>query len=192
MDDENLDLNKVNDGSSDTKSSSDKNDSDDKGDGGEPTVPISRLREEIGKRKELEFKLQSKDKASSDADKGKEPELKKTVKDVLAEITSETKEREKLDEEQLQKELKDTHDIYGDFDNDKLLKIVEDYGVSDSDGNVKWDKAMELYKKLGGEVKLKPKAPVGNRTGNDGIQETFKTEGKSMWQILEEAKKEMQ
>lgn len=126
----------------------------------EPQVPLSRLREEVEKRRELEKQLGVQKPQII-------PDEEKRIRDTLSKIEREKAEKEKQDELQLRKELEDLHTIYGDFDETKLLKVVDRYGVLGEESKVDWHAAMELYEKIG-EVpseKPKPKTPTTKREG---------------------------
>ena len=95
------------------------------------------------------------------------PEEEKKVRETLSKIEKEKSEQTKQEEQQLRKELEDLHTIYGDFDEKKLLSIVDRYGVYGEDDNVNWYAAMELYEKVV-EVPVeepKPKTPSSKREG---------------------------
>lgn len=135
----------------------------------EPQVPLSRLREEVEKRKKLE----------AEVNKPKQQEVpveEQKVREILSKITSEKIEQEKQDALQLRKELDDLHVIYGDFDENQLQKIVDRYGCYDDENKVKWTAAMELYEKIGEvpEEAPKPKLPSQKRAG-DATQEVVTT-----------------
>ena len=165
----------------------------DRGQGGadkgkpEPSVPLSRLREEATKREKIEKEL---------ADlRGKNvPEEEKKLRDVLSKIRQEEKEAEEKAEKELTSKLDDLHKIHGEFNKDNLLKIIEDYGCYNQDGTVKWEKAMELYNRLGGNPNApapKKKMPTGDRTG-DGVKgKAYDVSKKSMFEIAEDAKREL-
>jgi len=95
------------------------------------------------------------------------PEDEKKVRDIFSKVEIEKKELEVQEEKQLRKELDDLHTIYGDFDEKKLLTIVDRYGVLGEGERVDWYAAMELYEKIA-EVPaepVKPKTPQLKREG---------------------------
>ncbi len=95
------------------------------------------------------------------------PEEEKKIRETLSKIEIEKVEETKQEEQQLRKELEDLHAIYGDFDEKKLLSLVDRYGVYDDKENVNWYAAMELYEKISEvpEGELKPKTPMSKREG---------------------------
>lgn len=95
------------------------------------------------------------------------PEDEKRVREVISKIEIEKAERTKQEEAQLRKELDDLHTIYGDYDEGKLMKIVDRYGVYDENDKVNWYSAMELYEKLG-EVPAEPPKPKTPQTKREG------------------------
>jgi len=95
------------------------------------------------------------------------PEDEKRVREILSKTEKEKEEQTKQEEQQLRKELDDLHTIYGDFDEKKLLSIVDRYGVYDEKDAVNWYSAMELYEKIA-EVPVEPpkaKTPQSKREG---------------------------
>ncbi len=95
------------------------------------------------------------------------PEDEKKIRETLSKVELEKQEKEKQEAQQLQKEIDDLHTIYGNFDEKKLLSIVDRYGVYNEKENVNWDAAMELYEKIS-EVPTeapKPKIPLSKREG---------------------------
>ena len=95
------------------------------------------------------------------------PEDEKKVREIFSKVELEKKEQDVQEEKQLRKELDDLHEIYGDFEEKKLLSIVDRYGVYDDKNEVNWYSAMELYEKIT-EVPVepvKPKIPSSKREG---------------------------
>ena len=95
------------------------------------------------------------------------PEDEKKVRETISKIEIEKEEKTKEEEQQLRKELDDLHEIYSDFDEKKLLSIVDRYGCYDDKDEVNWYAAMELYEKIEKvpEEAPKPKVPQGKREG---------------------------
>ena len=79
------------------------------------------------------------------------------------------------------------------------MKVAEHYGCYDRDDNVSWDRAMELYntpgiltKVAGGkEPPASRKIPSSQRTSDVPRKEPYDVKDKDMWEILEEAKREL-
>lgn len=95
------------------------------------------------------------------------PEDEKRVREILSKAEQEKIDQAKQEEQQLRRGLDDLHTIYGDFDEKKLLAIVDRYGVYDSEENVNWYGAMELYEKIAEVPSEPPKAriPQSKRQG---------------------------
>ncbi len=159
---------------------------DDKGGGKpEPQVPLSRLREEVAKRERLEKEL---------AGKTEVPEEERKIRDVFSKAQREEKEATEKAERAVDQKMDELQKIHGEFSRENLLKIIEDYGVYNEDGSVRWEKAMDLYNRLGGNPNAplpKKKMPTGNRTGDAFKKEPFDPSKKTMWEIAEEAKREL-
>jgi len=146
----------------------------------EPQVPLSRLREEATKRKEAEKRLQEA--------QGKDiPPEEEKVRTVLEKLEREKREKEIQQDKQLKEDLNGLHEIYGDFDDAKLLKIVDHYGTSN------WDRAIELYQKFGGVIppKANKKLPSSERTSDVGVKEPFDPAKTDFWKIAEDAKNQI-
>jgi len=89
---------------------------------------------------------------------------------------------------ELKSSLDKLHTIHGDFDDKKLLSIVDEYGVFNDDGNIKWEKGIELYKKLGNPVVKKP--DVGGRTQDKSLEaDKVEVKGKNMFDLIGEGLK---
>lgn len=149
----------------------------------EPKVPLSRLREEVTKRRDAEAKIKEVPPLTAEEEK---------IRSVLERVEADKKVQQEKEDIELKQEVNDLHGIYGEFDETKLLKIVDEFGVYKENGDINWDKAMVLYQKgiLDGEPVAK-KLPTSNRASETPQKEAYETKGKSMWQILEETKKEL-
>jgi len=151
----------------------------------EPQIPLSRLNKEIDKRRVVEAELQ-------ESKKGEVPEEEKKIREIIDKREQEKSVQKIEEDKQLKKELDETHEIYGEFDKDKLLKIVDRYGVHNDNGKIDWDKAMELYQKLDDVPTVpKKKTPSSQRTSDVPRKEPYDVSKKSMWEVLEDAKKEI-
>lgn len=121
------------------------------------------------------------------------PEEEKKIREIFEKTAKEKEEQKKTEDEKLQQDLSNLRTIFGDFNEEKLLKIVDRYGVYDGQGNVQWERAMELYQKLD-EIPTAPKKiiPSSQRTGDVPRKEPYDVKGKNLWDIAEESKKELQ
>jgi len=95
------------------------------------------------------------------------PEDEKKIRETISKLEIEKEEKAKEDEVQLRKDLEDLHTIYGDFDEKKLLSVVDRYGVYDEKDNVNWYAAMELYEKIG-ELPAEPVKPKTLQSKREG------------------------
>jgi hypothetical protein len=95
------------------------------------------------------------------------PEDEKKIRETISKLEIEKEEKAKQDEVQLRKDLEDLHTIYGDFDEKKLLSVVDRYGVYDEKESVNWYAAMELYEKIG-EVPAEPVKPKTLQSKREG------------------------
>jgi len=121
------------------------------------------------------------------------PEDEKKIRETISKMEIEKKGQTKQEEEQLRKELEDLHSIYGDFDEKKLLSLVDRYGVYDEEENVNWYAAMELYEKIT-EVPVeapKPKTPLSKREGAtpQAVETPPVVSGKSLPELVQEGLK---
>jgi len=91
-------------------------------------------------------------------------------------------------DEALKSSLDKLHTIHGDFDDKKLISIVDEYGIFTDDGSVKWEKAIELYKKLGNQVVKKP--DIGGRTQDKPLEaDKVEVRGKNHYDLITEGLK---
>ena len=96
------------------------------------------------------------------------PEEKKKIFEYMSEYEKQKVEDSKKEDEKLKSSLDKLHSIHGDFDDKKLISVVQEYGVFNEDGSVKWEKAIELYKKLGNQVVKK--SDIGSRTQDKPLE----------------------
>lgn len=163
----------------------------------EPKVPLSRLREERKKRKELEDKLrvQEQDKSKPKSqDRSSEDEaeayLRKLTEKVLDEREKVKAEIETKEDKAYKDMLDEFQDLDQDFDKKKFGKMVEKYKPKDEDA------AWQLWQDLKGkpsESKPKPKLPSGQKTTDDTKETKGLTkEEKKMpvWEVVSRALKE--
>lgn len=114
---------------------------------------------------------------------------KEKVFEYLSEYEKQKVEEAQKADNELKADLDKLHSIHGDFDDKKLLALVDEYGVYNDDGDIKWEKAVELYKKLGNSVVKKPTV-TGARTQDNPLEaEKVEVKGKGFHQIVEEGLK---
>ena len=156
----------------------------------EPQVPLSRLREVSDKVKNLEEEL-AKFKSASPTPQISEEEKK--LRETLEKVKLEEKEQGEQEEKQLRTELDELHTVHGEFDEKRLLEIVEEYGVYDENNNVKWDKAIELLDRLTQNPEYKPKInlPNGQRAATPpaSVAPPVEVKGKSLFELAQEGLK---
>jgi predicted RND superfamily exporter protein len=132
--------------------------------GVEQQVPLSRLREEIQKRKEVEAKLQALPQAG-------QPDKKTEVRQLLEQIEADKQREEREAKEKFNNELAELKKIDPSLDDDAFQNIVTKYGFAST------DKAFQFYQDLkkGQTPAIKPKLPVAPQTGDKVIEEEFDT-----------------
>jgi hypothetical protein len=155
----------------------------------EPTVPLSRFREVNDKVKTLEEKL-----AQVTPKEPVIPDDEQKMEQTLSKIEQRRIEQAKKEKEQLRKELDELHTIHGEFDEEKLLKVVDDYGVYDESGNVRnWEKALELLDRISQNPEYKPKINLpkgGDRGGKPPeVVPPVDVKGKSLFELAHEGLK---
>lgn len=122
------------------------------------------------------------------------PEDEKKFREVLSKVEIEKEQKTKEEEQQLRKDMDELHTIYGDFDEKKLLSIVDRYGVYDEEDKVNWYGAMELYEQLG-DVPAEPPKPKTPQSKREGANPQAEVEtppdvsGKSLHQLVGEGLK---
>jgi len=127
------------------------------------------------------------------------PEDEKKVRDILSRVEKERTEKERTEEEELDKEMDSLEGIYGPFNREKLLQVVDYFGVYDDEDNVKWDRAMELYntpgilEKLTGKGEAQVKIPLGKRESSQPmeVEKPIEVSGKSLHQLVQEGLKKL-
>ena len=113
------------------------------------------------------------------------PEDKKKVFEYLSEYEKQKIEDAKKADEELKANLDKLHSIHGDFDDKKFLSIVDEYGVFNDDGNIKWEKGIDLYRKLGNQITKKPE--IGARTQDKPLEaEKVEVRGKHIHELVAE------
>lgn len=154
----------------------------------EPQVPLSRLREVIDEVRDLKKKLEEK----APVPPASVPDDEKRILEVLSKREMEAKEQEERDDKELRKELDDLHLVHGEFDEDKLLNIIEEYGLYNEDNTVRFDKAIELLDRLNANPEYKPKVklPNGSRAINPPeVAPSVELKGKTLFELAQEGLK---
>ena len=138
--------------------------------------------EAIKLRKELDELKKSKETAVI-------PEDERRIREIVSKLKSEEEIQHKLEDEKLEKDLIDLETVYGKFSKEKLLQIVDRYGIYDEGGSTNWDKAMELYNKLD-EVPTAPikRIPIPTRENSQSVEVETKPEvsNKNFHQLVQE------
>ena len=151
----------------------------------EPKVPLSRLREEVDKRKKLETQLKtSGQEGQPPAQEGREQEKAK-LRETLAELEAEKEAEEKKSLEELNAKIGEFKVVDPTLDEKALLDIIEKYGVDA-------DKSFKIYNDLkAGQVPtIKPKLPTATKTSDEVKEELFQPEKtKSVWDAAQEGLK---
>ena len=119
------------------------------------------------------------------------PEDEKKIWEIIDKREQLAEQKQKEADEQLKRDLDELHEVHGEFNDDKLLKIVNRYGVYDDEGKIQWNKALELYERLEGEPEPKKKTPPSKRAGAQPQKEPYDIKGKSLDEIVEEAKRDI-
>lgn len=115
---------------------------------------------------------------------------KEKFKELLSEVEKEKAEQAKKDQEEIRSSLDKLHKIHGDFDDKKLKDTIAEYGVYTEDGDINWEKGIDLYKKLGNSVTKKPEP--GARTKDDPLEaEKVEVRGKDMHSLVQEGLKKL-
>lgn len=120
---------------------------------------------------------------------GNLPEEKKKVFEYLSEYEKQKVEEAKKEENEIKSNLDKLHSIHGDFDDTKLKAIIAEYGVYAEDGNINWEKGIELYKKLGNSV-VKKTTVAGARTQDNPLEaDKVEVKGKGFHDLVQEGLK---
>lgn len=151
----------------------------------EPQVPISRLREEVDKRKKLEEQLKTSVQGQKPpVQEGRELEKAK-LREMMTELEVEKEAEEKKALEELNSKVNELKIIDPALDEKAFFDIIEKYGVDA-------DKAFKIYNDLkqGQVPKITPKIPTGTKTSDEVKEEIFqpKTRG-SLWEAASEGLK---
>lgn len=151
----------------------------------EPKVPLSRLREEVDKRKKLEEQLKtSGQEVKPLTDESRQKDMAE-LREKLEAIEAEKEVEEKKALEELDKKIGELKVIDPTLDEKALLDIVEKYGVDA-------DKAFKIYNDLkqGQAPTIKPKLPSATKTSDEVKEELFQPQKvKSTWEAVQEGLK---
>ncbi len=171
----------------------------------EKMIPESRFNEVYGKMKTLEREIGTLKEGKRDGtlseDQQKELQAKEYLKGLLKETLSEQERTKQEQEQQEVREFKDKVEtvlaIHTDVKKDDFLKFLEEEG----DDYASVDAAMKVYKGLSETAKdasekakqsisKKPKLPSSEGTGGS-VDYAESDKGKTMWQIAQEAAREL-
>lgn len=162
----------------------------------EPRVPLSRFREVMRERSELKAKIAEKERQSTltDDERFQLDEDKRLEQKFDAFLARKEAEKSAKDESDAD-ELIELMELYGHYDIDKVLDIKSQYKVKDNEAAVKlYFKLFGTGSKPKGEPKqTQPKEKIPQPKGSAPIQSSVKpvdVSGKSLSQLVEEAKKE--
>ena len=154
---------------------------------GEPKTPEGFVpKEQFAASQAEAIRLRKENEALKSSPQNKDlPEDKKKFREYLSEVEKEKAEEAKKEDEQLKSDLDKMHTIHGDFDDNKLTNIVKKYGVYDDDGNIAWERAYELYERLGGVAEYTPRKKAGARTSDKPLEaEKVEVRGKTAHEIV--------
>jgi hypothetical protein len=155
----------------------------------EQVVPLSKF---VASQNEAIRLKKENDELKASKNKTEVPEEEVKLRTIIEKIEAEKAQKEKEEKEKLSKELDSLGEIYGEFNKEKLLQIVERYGVYKDDSTVNWDRAMELYQKLD-DIPTAPikKIPSPKREAVNPLEVDTKTDvtRKSMSELVEEGLK---
>lgn len=175
-----------------------------------PEVPVSfqkrideltyKYKSEREARQKLEEQLKSQrqDPAQPTSEEAvKEQNAKQYLKDLYKEVISEQKSQEQQEEAQLNAECDHVATLYPDFNKTEVLKVMDEFGVTDVEkAYLGWKKMNRVVEQTKEETKKdilsKPKNPSAIKT-QDSFATKFSDEnirGKSLWELAEEAKRE--
>ena len=144
------------------------------GGGAEETITIPKTKWEASQSEGIRLAKELDDFKKNNPPKTQTPatELpeKTKFKENMTEFQKEQIAEEKKAQEELKSQLDKLHTVHGEFDDKKLLTFIERYGVYDSAGNVQWERAIELYERLGGNPEYTPKKPAGQRTKDAPVE----------------------
>ena len=145
----------------------------------EPKIPLSRLRKEADKRKELEEKLQ-------EVQEKEIPEDKKKIWEAMDERQKLQEEKALKAEKDEEEKLDELEEIHGDFDRKKFKEFLDEYPAYDGKGGIDYHKSYKFFERVGSTPEPpKKKTPSSQRTTDVPKKEPYDVSKKSMWEIIE-------
>lgn len=165
----------------------------------EPTIPLSRLREETQKRKAAEKALEAKNNYKEGVDRPVVDNQQKSAEEYLKSLVEKTlTEREQTISEQNKKDLEVYNEMLDnfasfdpEFDKEQFGKLVVKYQPGSEDAA--WQLWQDFKERKTPKVndKPKPKMPDGIRAKDElSSQEKYKDDKKkTLWQVVDDAKK---
>ena len=160
------------------------------------TVPLSRFNEVYGEKKALEEKLKEKEVPDDKKEQEAKNYLKNLQRETLKEIRAEEEKAKEQELANFNKEVAEILELNSDVKKADFLKFIEEeaekYGVQSVSGSMSLYRKFEEVSKTSSdktkrEISSKPKLPSNEGGGN----ETYNDSGKSLYQIANEAKKEL-
>lgn len=162
----------------------------------EPQIPLSRLREERSRVKELQKEIETlkegtrsvppEDKESKEKDA--RDYLRRMTQEVLDEREVKNRKEEQKENEEYQGMLDEFKTLDSSFDEKKFNELVIKYKPEDEDAA--WNLWQDFKTNPSPSSVPKPKIPSSKTTTDNEIPKEYNDSGKTMWEILEEAKEE--
>lgn len=125
----------------------------------------------------------------------REKKAKNYLRDLMKEVREEEKTAETEADEQLKEEIRNVTSLYPDFDEKSVLNLMDKYGIESVErGYQVWKEISKVKVEAKDETKKeilsRPKSPSGVKTTDEGVDQTSEADKKkSLWEIVEEAKK---
>lgn len=119
-------------------------------------------------------------------------EEEQKIREILKKTGLEEKEAAIQATKEEEKNLDELEEVYGDFDRKKFKEYLDDNPSYNNEGNVDYHKTYKYFDKLGG-IPESPKknTPSSQRTSDTARKEPYDVKNKTMWEIAEDAKKEI-
>lgn len=161
----------------------------------ERTVPLSALKEARAELKTMREELKElrvakpEPVAEDEATRQAEAWFQRNYEKVRTQEEARKEEEEAKALSEFDEEAESLKEIYDDFDTDKVVEFANQYKLDDLES------AYKLWKVAGspkGTPAPKPKLPSGAKTSDalQGGEKKADVAGKSLWQIVQEAKKD--